>query len=98
MISPESASTRRPDLAELRAIRAVSAGVREIAGAGDDDVVIVTPVTCSEAGCAPVETVITLRRSNDITTAKLPSAPRDLTIGQLVAGVDRLMSSEKGRK
>jgi hypothetical protein len=52
----------RSDLGRTSALRSIKDATRALLDAREDDVVVVTELTCSEPGCPPVETVIVLLR------------------------------------
>lgn len=53
----------RKDERRSAAIRFLKATARPLFGAVDDDVVVVSELSCTEPGCPPIETVVALLRA-----------------------------------
>lgn len=69
----------RDDAARLAAIRALKASARIVLEAGEDEVVVVNELRCTEPGCPPLETVVALLRAG--------SPPRQLKVHKPVTEV-----------
>lgn len=55
----------RGDVERTAAVRALKRLAARLFDAGDEDVVVVNELTCSEPGCPPLETVIALLRAGE---------------------------------
>jgi hypothetical protein len=85
----------RQDARRSKAMRALKLAARALFDAGEDAVVVVNELTCTEPGCPPVETVVALLRAGSKPRqVKLHKAAVDVTEDDLRAAIDGLALHE----
>jgi hypothetical protein len=78
----------RNDEQRAKAIRAIKSVARPLFDAGEDDVILVNELRCTEPGCPPVETVVALMRVGaERRQVKIHKPAVEVTEGDLRAAI-----------